>query len=97
MNKDLLHDWTLLRVDFDWRPARVTIELEDSTLRRRLLIASGVRELRVPKMHEWGPSNSVNKISEVELPTGGGRCLQIEMQSGDVIRVVAEQILLPIE
>ncbi len=95
MKNDLLHDWTLVRVDFDWQRARVTIELEDSAFTRRTLIAEGVRELRVPQMNEWGPSVSVNEVSEVETSTDGGRCLHIEMQSGDVIRIVAEQIALP--
>ena len=95
MKKNLLHDWTLLRVEFDWRPARVTIELEDLTFARQTLIAEGVQELRVPKMNEWGPSISVNKIVETDAPTGQGRCLDIEMQSGDVIRIVAEKIVLP--
>jgi hypothetical protein len=95
MRKNLLHDWTLLKIDFDWRLARVTIELEDLALGRQTLIAEGVRELRVPKMNEWGPSISVNEVAEIDAPTGHGRCLDIEMQSGDVIRIVAEKIVLP--
>lgn len=93
--KNLLHDWTLLRVEFDWRLASVTIEFEDLTFARQTLIAEGVQELRVPKMNEWGPSISVNEIVEVDAPTGRGRCLDIEMQSGDVIRIVAKKIVLP--
>lgn len=95
MKRNLLHDWTLLKIDFDWRPARVTIELEDLTFARQTLIAEGVQELRVPKMNEWGASISVNDIVELDAPTARGRCLEIEMQSGDVIRIVAEKILLP--
>ena len=90
-----MHDWTLVRIGFDWRDARVTIELEDSTFTVRTLIAEGVRELRVPKANEWGPSVSVNEVSEVEAEHGQGRCLRIEMQSGDVIQIVAERIALP--
>jgi hypothetical protein len=90
-----MHDWTLVRIGFDWRDARVTIELEDSTFTVRTLIAEGVRELRVPKANEWGPSVSVNEVSEVEAEHGQGRRLCIEMQSGDVIQIVAERIALP--
>lgn len=96
MNKDLLHDWTLLKIDFDWKSARVRFEFEDSKFDRRLLVAEGVRELRIPKLNEWGPSVSVNEVSEVEVAPTAGRCLHIEMQSGDVIHVVAQQILFPI-
>jgi len=94
MNKNLLHDWTLVRVDFEWQPARVTIELEDSTLTRRALVAEGVEELRVPKMNDWGPSVSINEVVEVEAPSGYGKIISIEMQSGDVIRIAAEKIFL---
>ena len=90
-----MHDWTLVKIDFDWRDARVTIELRDSTFTARTLIAEGVRELLVPKANEWGPSVSVNEVSESEAEHGQGRCLRIEMQSGDVIQIVAERIALP--
>ena len=30
MKKMLFHDWTLLRISFDWQSAEVAIELEDS-------------------------------------------------------------------
>ncbi|MET3915651.1 hypothetical protein ABID97_002433 [Variovorax sp. OAS795] len=94
MNKNLLHDWTLVRVDFEWKSGQVTIELEDSTLTRRVLVAEAVQELRVPKMNEWGPSVSVNEVTEGEASSGHGKILNIEMQSGDVIRIVAEKIFL---
>jgi hypothetical protein len=67
----------------------------DPTFAKQTLIAEGVLELRVPKMNEWGPSISVNEIVELDASTGQGRCLDIEMQSGDVIRIVAEKIVLP--
>ena len=89
---DLMHDWTLVRIGFDWPEARVTIEFEDLTFEVRSLIAEGVRDLRVPKANEWGPSVSVNEVSEAEAEHGQGRCLRIEMQSGDVIQILAEKI-----
>lgn len=95
MTGHLMHDWTLVSISFDWRNARVTIELEDLTFTVRTLIAEGVRELKAPKANEWGPSVSVNEVSEVEGEHSQGRCLRIEMQSGDVIQIVAERIALP--
>jgi len=95
MKKNLLHDWTLLRINFDWYSARVMIELEDLTSVKQTLIAECVCELHVPKMNEWGPSISVNEIIEIDAPIGQRRRLNIEMQSGDVIRIVAEKIVLP--
>lgn len=89
-----MHDWTLVRIWFDWQHARVTIDLEDLSFTVRTLVAEGVRELRVPKANEWGPSVSVNQVAEDEAEHGQGRCLRIEMQSGDVIQLVAERIAL---
>lgn len=94
MNSYPWHDWTLVKIDFAWKAARVMIELEDSTFTKRVLIAEGVSELRIPRANEWGPSVSVNEVLETELPLGGGRCLRIEMQSGDVIYVAAKQMML---
>lgn len=94
MTEELMHDWMLVKIGFDWQDARVTIELEDLTPSVRFLVAEGVQELRVPKANEWGPSVNVNEITEGEAKHGQGRCLRIEMQSGDVIQIVAERITL---
>jgi hypothetical protein len=91
-----MHDWTLKRIEFDWRSARVTIELEDVTFAARTLIAENVKELQVPRANEWGPSVSVNKVSAIERLPSGMQRLRIEMQSGDVVQIVAERFTLPV-
>jgi hypothetical protein len=95
MKKKFFHDWTLLTINFDWSLARVTIELIDLTSTKKTLIAEGVRELVVPKMNEWGPSISINEITGIDAPINQGQSLGVAMQSGDVIRIVAEKIVLP--
>jgi hypothetical protein len=62
MNNDLLHDWTLVRVDFDWQRARVTIELEDSTFTRRTLIAEGVRASVSMRSRKSRPQRMVGDV-----------------------------------
>jgi hypothetical protein len=94
MIKHALHDWTLVEIHFDWRSGRVTVELDDLSFARRVFIAEGVRELHVPKENEWGPSVRVNGAIETDAPLGIGRCLKIEMQSGDVIQITAQQFSL---
>ena len=92
-----MHDWTVVTISMLWDLGRVTVELRDSASSVRTLVAEGVRELRIPRTHDWGPSASVNTASPLEaLPTGAQR-LKIEMQSGDVIEIVADQFDIPFE
>jgi hypothetical protein len=90
-----MHDWTLTKVEFDWRAARVLIDLKDPTGTSRSLIAEGVQDLHITHRHEWGPSASVNKVSDAEQVSSGLHRIKIEMQSGDVIQIVAQRFELP--
>jgi hypothetical protein len=90
-----MHDWTLNKVDFEWKLARVVLELKDSASEIRTLVADGVAELYVPRKNEWGPSVSVNEVFEIEELSSGLKQLKIEMQSGDVIQIVASQFAFP--
>ena len=90
-----MHDWTLKSIRFDWAAAQVIIELEDMTLAARSLVAEGVQELHVPRANEWGPSVSINEVSEIEALSSGLKRLRIEMQSGDRIEVVARHFSPP--
>jgi hypothetical protein len=89
-----MHDWSLVSICMDWTLARVTIVLKDGTSSTRTLIAEGVRNLRAPRESDWGPSVSVNTFLIDALSVGTQR-LQIEMQSGDVIEIVAERFDIP--
>ncbi len=91
-----MHDWTMNEIKFDWRLGHVAIELEDSTFTTRTLIAEGVTDIQIPRANEWGPSVSVNEVSAIELLPSGLKKLRIEMQSGDVIQIVAERFTLPV-
>lgn len=83
-----MHDWSLLRVQFDWEAGRVTAEFLDGK-GSRTLVAEGVQELQIPRRMEWGPSASVNATSQVRSATGA-LVLKVEMQSGDVIEINAD-------
>jgi hypothetical protein len=91
-----LHDWTLISINFEWRAGRVVVELEDSAFVRRTLVAESVSLLDVPQDKPWGPSVSVNEVVEAQAESGSGRCLKIEMQSGDVIRIDARSFIYPL-
>ena len=61
----------------------------------KLVQASGLTELRMPREMLWGPSVSVNQCDGPIRLQDGGYGLTIEMQSGDVIELVAERFDMP--
>jgi hypothetical protein len=84
-----MHDWTLLSISFEWKAARVTVLLRTAGSVIRTLIANDVVDIKIPKRQEWGPSVSVNATSEVASLANATTHLKIEMQTGDVIEIVA--------
>ena len=90
-----MHDWTLLSILFEWGTGRVTISFRNSKSAPASLVAESVVDLHVPQLNEWGPSVSVNKVIGPSAIGKGLQTLEIEMQSGDLIRVVAASFQLP--
>jgi hypothetical protein len=90
-----MHDWTLHSILFEWKSGRVILEFGTDRLRSEKLIAHGVSELHVPRLNEWGRSISVNKLLGPSDSVLGPRALEIEMQSGDRIRIVATSFDFP--
>ena len=91
-----MHDWTFLSALFEWADGRATLRLR-SPSGEKTIVASSVADLHVPQLNEWGPSVSVNKLKGPFPAEGGRQSIEIEMQSGDVIRIVASSFLLPAE
>lgn len=90
-----MHDWILNKVAFEWKLARVVLELNDLASAVRALVADGVTKLSDPRKNAWEPSVSVNEVHEIEELPSGLKQLKIEMQSGDVIQIVAAQFAIP--
>lgn len=85
------HDWTLAELHFDWAQARVTVIFEGPQSARSVLVASEVSFLEVPRESPWGNSVSVNTLHIADLVGRVEQSLEIEMQSGDVIRISARK------
>jgi hypothetical protein len=84
MFKDLpLHDATLHTIRIDWRAGVCTLML-DAASGSHELIFTGLLGIAIPREQPWGPSVSINDVRERD----GG--YEIEVQSGDVLRIVAE-------
>jgi hypothetical protein len=90
-----LHDATLISLAFSWgdRELRCVVRpvsAEDLTV---TVLFSGVQGVTIPAERSWGNSSSVNSWSREKHELGF--IFTIEMQSGDVIKVVAKDIILP--
>ena len=93
-----MHDWTLLEILFEWKAARVTLSFRQPNAGIATIVAEGVSRVDIPRANEWGPSVSVNRVCgpvKAEDKGRGQHRLTIEMQSGDVITVLASSFVLP--
>jgi len=86
-----MHDWSLKTIKCEWRDSRVTFVFDAPDTERKI-VADGVYDLHIPHANEWGPSIGVNDAQE-SVAGNGLKKLSIEMQSGDVITVVATGIV----
>jgi hypothetical protein len=90
-----MHDWTLVSILFEWKSECVTLEFKTHRSNSAKLTANGVSELHVPRLNNWGPSVSVNGVLGPSDGPSGRRELEVEMQSGDRIRIVAASFDFP--
>jgi hypothetical protein len=90
-----MHDWTLLSVLFDWRARRVTLSFVVHQAGTVSVVADGVSDLHIPQLNEWGPSVSVNRVGLPVSVVDGRRVLEIEMQSGNCIKICASDFEFP--
>jgi hypothetical protein len=89
-----LHDATLVAIHISWETGEVNVDLKTPD---GLTVIRGreARKLECPRYFPWGRSVSVNEVREG--PHGELdeiHRLEIEMQSGDVIEVVAKDFSL---
>jgi hypothetical protein len=89
-----MHDWTLRAVNVDCGAGVVRVEF-DAPKGRALLQAHGLHNLHIPRAESWGPSVSVNEAQGPLEVEGGLFRFSIEMQSGDLIEIVAHSFDLP--
>ena len=96
---DKLHDATLTKIVLDWplRVAELHLRTPTSPSRLAVIIASGMEQFTVPRFAPWGDSSSINS-TRVDVAAGRQpRKLEIEMQSGDVILILADDFRLQFE
>ncbi len=85
-----MHEWILVSLFFEWETASLTVVFDSHEHGFVSLIAEGVCELFVPRLNSWGPSVSVNSVEGPFNIADGRQRLEIEMQSGDTIKIEAK-------
>ena len=78
------HDATLLGVQVDWAAGTCCLNLALSPAQAVVLEFQGLTELFLPRQAPWGRSASVNAF---RMPAP--QSFELEMQSGDCIRIAA--------
>lgn len=94
LSAESLHDATLLRVDISWIDRRADLTLRLHGDRAALLTGFGITRVSTTLESPWGPSNSVNEVHWSHADQSDSTGVEVEMQSGDVIAVVAAKFIL---
>ncbi|GGF00796.1 hypothetical protein GCM10011383_09520 [Hymenobacter cavernae] len=84
-----LHDATLVHVNFTWETGVVDFHLRTYLNPSFLLRITKVTSFHATRDFEWGPSSQVNTVITSE------KTVVIEMQSGDIIRIIGHVVVLP--
>lgn len=84
-----LHDATLIAVHLVWPDGTCIMTVSHSQLSDCTLTFTGVSNLALPRTQPWGRSQSINSASE----RNKGQ-YEIEMQSGDLIKIDANAVAL---
>jgi hypothetical protein len=90
-----MHDWVLDSVHVFWPGGIARLELCVAG-QPRTLTAKGLMQITVPRANTWGLSRQVMSSIGPVPEVGGYQCLEILMQSGDVIEVVAQEFEMPV-
>jgi hypothetical protein len=90
-----MHDFTLLKIVIEWATGVANIFLLNSESSQVSICIDGLVLMKAPRLKEWGESVSINNVRWVTSDPDGNMKLEIEMQSGDVIEIIAKKISLP--
>jgi hypothetical protein len=84
-----LHDAVLHSVRIEWKVGECILDLAaffepGQEAEPCQLVFRGIRNVTIPRAEPWGPSIFINKILQPS-----SNVFQVEMQSGDVLEIVA--------
>jgi hypothetical protein len=85
-----LHDASLLSISVNWEKGTAAFEIRTAKGVTSFM-AIGLKELHVPRHFDWGPSVSIYTTTGPVLVASGLLTLSIQMQSGDDIKLIANE------
>ena len=89
-----MNDWTLIDICYIWEKSECILKFKNSASIIEVIKATNVTDLHIPFVSDWGASVSVNDVIGAKK-INVAFTLQIEMQSGDLIKLVANVINIP--
>ncbi len=87
-----LHDARLVSLLYEPELKQVVIRFDVGGATDLRVIAKGVREVTVTQKEPWGPSTYVDDIPEPTPLGGTGFAMDVALQSGDSIRLMAASL-----
>ena len=91
-----LHDAQLSRITVEWSKAAAMVEIDLDLFNDegalRIVVPRACR-VSASRTDPWGPSDCVNEATVSQTPAGA-ISVQIEMQSGDLIEVVGDSVVV---
>ncbi|WP_431256915.1 hypothetical protein ACQ86G_19755 [Roseateles chitinivorans] len=79
-----LHDATLLSIEVDYGTGRCELLMHPVGEDRQILVFDGISALCLPRQAPWGRSSAINALRQPDP-----QAFEIELQSGDVLRIEA--------
>ncbi len=89
-----MHDYTLMNIDINWLNSYIKIFVKNYESKIIVINCKNFKKFDISKFEEWGKSNSINEITPNLVEEKICIELVIEMQSGDLINISAENIFL---
>lgn len=77
----------------DWEKSTLVIKFLNNNSLPVDIIFKSIKYINIPKWDEWGESVSVNKFNLKNDATY--KNIEIEMQSGDIINIIANDVIMP--
>jgi hypothetical protein len=89
-----MHDWIFEKASVDWKEAVARLEFNAGG-KLKVVRAIGLSDMHLSRQLSWGESIYVNVCKGPTKLQSGGYGLAIEMQTGDIIELVAAQFEMP--
>lgn len=86
------HDAVLLKVDIDQELGTSSVNIRPfGTAKVTIALGRGIQVVNYSRAAPWGPSDFINSATLMPRHGANLATLEIEMQSGDIVTITAEE------